>query len=314
MMRPALLGLLGGLALCISLSPAHAQGATRTWMSGAIGNDSNPCSYTQPCATFAVAIGKTATGGEISILDPGDFGPVTIAKAISIYNDGVGEAGILATSGSAIVISAGSTDVVNLRGLILNGVGTGLYGIEVTSAGTVNVQNSVVQGFASGGIFVLPSSGTTAVKIQDSTVIHNNTGLEFKPTGGAIVNAEIDRVRIDENSGGGIRADGSGGGPVTVAVSDTSISENASNGVNAVSGSSGDVTMDLTRALIASNGIAGVQSTVKGGTSTVTVGESLLSNNGSALDFSSGGSLLSFGNNQVTGSAGSGFSSSIAPE
>jgi len=312
MRQSAFLALFGGAMLCISLSPAHAQ--TRTWVSGSNGNDANNCSITSPCATFAGAIGKTAIGGEINVRDPGDFGPVTITHAISIYNDGVGEAGILASSGSSIVIAAGSTDVVNLRGLILNGVGTGLYGVEVTSAGTVNIQNSVIQGFATGGIFVLPSSGTTSVKIQDSTVIHNATAVEFKPSGGATVNAEVDRVRIDENTGGGIRADGSGGGPVTVAVSDASVSENASNGINAVSGSGGNVAVDLTRMLIASNGLAGVQSTVKGGTSTVTLGESLLSNNGSALSFASGGSLLSFGNNQVTGAAGTGFSSSITPE
>ena len=306
MIRSALAVLFGGLALGVTLSPALAM-SSRTWVSGAAGNDANPCSVTAPCATFNGAIANTSAGGEISILDPGDFGPLTITKAISINNEGVGEAGILASSGSAIVIAAGPTDVINLRGLTLSGIGTGLYGVEVTSAGTVNIQNMVVQGFSAVGIFVLPSSGKTAVKIQHSHVIHNGSGMEFKPSGGASVIAEVDHVRADGNNGGGMRADGSGGGPVTVAVSDSSISANASNGVNAVSGSGGNVAVDLTRALITSNALAGVQSNVKGGTSTVTVGQSLLSNNGTALNFSAGGSLLSFGSNQVTGAAGTGF-------
>src|SRR5438132_4983577 len=50
-------------------SMAQAQ-ATRTWVSG-VGDDVNPCSRTAPCKTFAGAISKTATGGEIDCLDPG---------------------------------------------------------------------------------------------------------------------------------------------------------------------------------------------------------------------------------------------------
>ena len=60
----------------------HAQ-ATRTWVSG-VGDDVNPCSRTAPCKTFAGAISKTAAHGEISVLDPGGFGAVTITKSITI--------------------------------------------------------------------------------------------------------------------------------------------------------------------------------------------------------------------------------------
>ena len=67
-------------------TPASAQ-ATRTWVSG-VGDDVNPCSRTAPCKTFAGAISKTAAGGEISVLDPGGFGGVTITKAITINGEG----------------------------------------------------------------------------------------------------------------------------------------------------------------------------------------------------------------------------------
>jgi hypothetical protein len=39
--------------------------------------------------TFAGAISKTAAGGEINVLDPGGFGALTIAKAITIDATGV---------------------------------------------------------------------------------------------------------------------------------------------------------------------------------------------------------------------------------
>src|SRR4051794_13703513 len=70
-------------------SMAQAQ-ATRTWVSG-VGDDVNPCSRTAPCKTYAGAISKTAKDGEISTLDPGGFGTVTITKSITINGGGGGQ-------------------------------------------------------------------------------------------------------------------------------------------------------------------------------------------------------------------------------
>src|SRR5438034_1569807 len=89
-------------ALFLPTAPAQAQ-ATRTWVSG-VGDDANPCSRTAPCKTFAGAISKTAAGGEISVLDPGGFGAVTITKSISITNDGAGEAGILSSGVQGVIV------------------------------------------------------------------------------------------------------------------------------------------------------------------------------------------------------------------
>src|SRR4030081_955919 len=95
-------------------SMAQAQ-ATRTWVSG-VGDDANPCSRTAPCKTFAGAISKTATAGEINVLDPGGFGGVTITKSITISSEGF-EAGVLVSGTNGIIVSAATTDVVVLRGL-----------------------------------------------------------------------------------------------------------------------------------------------------------------------------------------------------
>src|SRR4030088_2295079 len=103
-----------GLFFCAMTSAAQAQ-ATRTWVSG-LGDDASPCSRTAPCKTFAGAISKTAIAGEIDVLDPGGFGALTITKAISIYNDGVGEAGVLVSGTNGIIVAAGASDVVNIRG------------------------------------------------------------------------------------------------------------------------------------------------------------------------------------------------------
>src|SRR3954466_7410330 len=118
------------LLACSTLAQAQA---TRTWVSG-VGDDANPCSRTAPCKTFAGAISKTAPGGEISVLDPGGFGAITITKSISITQEGSGEAGILASGINGVTVNAAPTDIVSLRGLIIDGSpGTGLSGVRVLS-------------------------------------------------------------------------------------------------------------------------------------------------------------------------------------
>ena len=85
-MKKIRFGFLALTLLGVAASVASAQ-ATRTWVSG-VGNDADPCSRTAPCKTFAGAIGKTLAGGEISVLDPGGYGTVTITKSITINGNG----------------------------------------------------------------------------------------------------------------------------------------------------------------------------------------------------------------------------------
>src|SRR5436190_24320652 len=106
------------VACLICSSAAQAQ-ATRTWVSG-VGDDANPCSRTAPCKTFAGAISKTAAGGEISALDPGGFGVVTITKAITSNGDGT-LAGILSSGTTGIIVNAGVNDRVVIRNISING-------------------------------------------------------------------------------------------------------------------------------------------------------------------------------------------------
>jgi hypothetical protein len=312
----AFLGML--FVVGLAMAPAQAQ-ATRTWVSG-VGNDANPCSRTAPCKTFAGAISKTAAGGEIDALDPGGFGALTITKSITLDGGGGQVASVLVSGTNGINVNAGASDVVILRNLrfngLLNSVSPGLIGIAVNTAGKVVIEKCDIFGFATAGVDVIPTSGTVLVKIQETTINNNAGGITIKPTGGAVVHAAIERTHADGNTGGGLRVDGTGGGPSNVAVTDSSLSLNGSNGLNAVSGPSGTVKVDLTRVVIADNNGGGVQSSnASGGTATVTVGQSILSNNASAWSIVSTGQLLSYGNNQVTGPAGTGpTGGGIAPQ
>ena len=120
-------------------SVAQAQ-ATRTWVSG-VGDDVNPCSRTAPCKTFAGAISKTATNGEIDALDPGGFGAVTITKSITIDGGSPGNGGILAALVNGVIVNATATSQIVLKNLTINGVTTGFDGIRYLAGLTLHLHN-----------------------------------------------------------------------------------------------------------------------------------------------------------------------------
>ena len=180
-------------------TPAQAQ-ATRTWVSG-VGDDANPCSRTAPCKTFAGAISKTANFGEINVLDPGGFGAVTITKPITISADSV-EAGVLVSGTNAIVISINpatfpNADVV-LRGLDIEGLGTGLNGITITStsAPKVTVDRCIIHDFTQNGINLAGVAGARVV-VKDSIISKTNIGLNLTGAGGAAVTGLVMNSTID---------------------------------------------------------------------------------------------------------------------
>src|SRR5712691_4646325 len=112
-------------AAALQSAPAQAQ-LSRTAVSAAKGNDANNCDVATPCRTFQAAHDKTNDQGEITVLDPGGYGGLTITKSISIVNDGVGEASILVSGGgTGITINAPSGGYVNLRGITIQGIGFG---------------------------------------------------------------------------------------------------------------------------------------------------------------------------------------------
>jgi hypothetical protein len=299
-----------------SVSAAFTTGGdppnSRTWVSAVSGSDSNPCTRASPCLTFAAALAQTSAGGEIDVLDPGDFGPVTITKAISIYNDAVGEAGTIVAAGtSGIVVNAGANDTVSLRGLIFDGVNaSGTSGIVFTSGARLRVQNCVLLGFTTSGMTFAPGTGsanTAQLVVQDTTIIGNATGILVQPTGGIGANVVLRWLRVNGNTGEGLRVDGTGGsGAINVAIADSAASFNGSNGIDAVSGP-GNATVSVVRVVAAFNGSAGIQSNQSGGgAASVTVGSSMLRANAIGIQATGGSSLLTYGNNQVTANAANG--------
>jgi len=279
------------VTMILGASLASAQ-ASRTWVSG-VGDDANPCSRTAPCKTFAGAISKTAPGGEIDALDPGGFGALTITKAITLDGGGGQVASVLVSGTNGIVIQANaSTDTVIIRNLRINGISSGLNGIQVNSAKAVIIQNCDIFGFNQNGINI----GGAGMKVTvDNTTSSNNAGNGLNIVATALTTVSVDHSRFEFNTFG-INASNFS----QVSVSDSVASGNTSVGFLG-SAASGTAELDIFNSTAANNTFTGVQAGGGGATSTVRVANVAVYGNPNGFNVGTGGSIKTFLNNFNSG-------------
>jgi hypothetical protein len=272
------------LALIVP-SLAHAQ-ASRTWVSG-VGDDVNPCSRTAPCKTFAGAISKTANPGEISVLDPGGFGAVSIVNRTITITGEATLGSVLVVGGNGINVSVGPNDVVILRHLEINGDGASSSAVNFTAGGSLIIEDSNFYGFTGNTVNVNLSGGGN-LKMKNTTIQGGGQGVGVKTAAG-VVNVALDNVDI----------------------------RGTNNAIHAVSGFT-----NITNSLLTQNTGIGVLADL---TSTITIERSSISNNGVALQVQpgatirmtnngiydngttlvcNGGQMLSRGDNRVDGGGG----------
>ncbi len=266
--------------------------ATRTWVSG-VGDDVNPCSRTAPCKTFAGAISKTATNGEINCLDPAGYGAVTVTKSITIDCEDT-QGSILSAGTNGVIVNITSvTDTkkaFKLRGVTINGAGTGINGIRILSANSVNIEDGVIDGVTQHGISIETTSGTPKI-VVDRMSIRSNTGNGINAfiTGGT-VNLAITDSKLSTNATGLSLSSN------TKAVIKTSTIANNTTGVVAFQSD-----LNVSNCVISGN-TTGVSSLTGG---TIRLFENIITSNGTGLS-SGGGAILSSNNNQVDGNTTNG--------
>jgi hypothetical protein len=284
-------------------SLAQAQ-ATRTWVSG-VGDDVNPCSRTAPCKTFAGAISKTAAGGEISVLDPGGYGTLTVTKSITVDGGtGAGWGSVLAALTTGFIINdslSGSpnTIVVHLRNLSINGANNGTDGIRVINAAVVHVEKVNIFRFTGDGI-EMAYTGAAVGRLNVKDVTISECGGSAVLLGGTQTSAhavQLDGMNIFRN-GHGIRVNNR----AVVAVSNSVLSANnaspSSTAVLADSAVAGGAVINLESCQVNLNSV-GVQANTN---QTIRLSNTYMTANGNALNFT-GGIIASFGNNKIQGNA-----------
>lgn len=290
------------IAFTLTVSSAVQAQATRTWVSG-VGDDANPCSRTAPCKTFAGAISKTATNGEIDCLDPGGFGAVTITKSITIDGTtGSGFGSILAAGTTGVIINDGSsgtpqTALVRLRNLSINGASTGIFGIRWLSARSVWVEGCTVFNFRGNGassngleMNLTAGTGTFTLSVKDS-LFENNLGDGIhQVTSVGTLNCQYDNVVLANNANG---LNATGG---TANVSRSVITHNTGLGLSV----NGGAVLNAATNQITSNG-TGINN---GAGSTARLSDNDIYRNGTGVG--GGGTFVSFGNNRLLGNTSDG--------
>lgn len=295
------------LPAIFAATPAQAQ-ATRTWVSG-VGDDANPCSRTAPCKTFAGAISKTATGGEINCLDPGGFGAVTITKSITIDCTNT-FGGVLASSTTGVIIN-GAGAVVTLRGLSINGgppTSPGVNGIRFLQGARLSVEDCVIFNFGGAspngyGILVNNTSTTVHLEVRNSVIRDNGTatsggGIGIIPTGTGGATIALNNVQLtgnfrglDVNTSGAAAGSGGVRGVVTNALAD-----NNGTGLSVTGGTIGAL-VTVVGSTVTSNG-TGINA-AGSATAAFLVGSTTVQHNATGLARAAGAGILTWGDNLV---------------
>jgi hypothetical protein len=232
---PLLVG--AAFALLVPQAPAQAQG--RLWVSGT-GNDSNSCTRLAPCKTFAVALAKSAVGGEIFALDGGEFDGLTIDRAITI-DGGSQNASVHSTILTAISVSASPSDVVIIRNLHVRGDGSsnGARGIVFSSGALLSIEGCTISGTADFGILANLGGNGGTLNVFNTTITDAGVGILLQPS--APLFGEADHVTIQRANaisvlGFGIQALG----PVVFTVTNSSVLNAQAAGVAAGNGAGGN--------------------------------------------------------------------------
>ena len=287
------------LAACAILAgPAPAADNVR--YVSITGSNANPCTLAQPCRTMQRGINVTPPGGELRVLDSGDYGPnAVIKKSMTLSGNG----NTIFVANGVVVDRANA--VVALRGLTLDGQGTIQDGIRILLATAVHIERCVIHGFTIAGIrngesvevFVIDSvsrdngfgvlvagAGQPRTTIDNSRFENNGTGVSIQSG-----RATISRSIASGNGVTGILALNAG---VTVVVRETTAAYNGGDGFRALNG-----TMTVDSSVAYGNGGNGLGAI--GGLARIS--NSTFTDNAVGINNTAGGTLQTRGNNTVEG-------------
>ena len=300
--------------------PAQALNP-KSWVANT-GNDGFDChDVANACQTLQRAHDQTQPGGEVGVVNAGDYsGTLTprlvVSKTISISNDGVGEAGIVAhADGDGIYVNAGNGDVNSLRGLVIEGAIGGFIGVQFGAGSALHVQNCVIRNMQGpsvgngGGIGIWFTGVNSQLFVSDTIILNSGTGantggilIQPIPTGG--ISAVLDRVHL-ENNVVGLLVDSTANtaNGAHVVVRDSVISGNATDGIRgSTTPGHGPAFLFVERTTLVNNGGNGIRADGHG--ATVLLNDSTITRNGTGVSTVNGGQLISYGNNRNNNNIG----------
>ncbi|HYJ85611.1 MAG TPA: hypothetical protein VEW46_06135 [Pyrinomonadaceae bacterium] len=281
------------MAFTLMVSSAAQAQATRTWVSG-VGDDVNPCSRTAPCKTYAGAISKTAKDGEISTLDPGGFGAVTITKSITINGTpGQGYGAILASFTTGVIVNiTDAADVrktVRLNWLDINGASTGTRGVNFLAGLHLYIENSVIDGFTEDGVRVLNNlQAVNSLHLRNVSIrncVANGINISNSGTNATVL--AFDGVKVTRSTNGLTAGNGTRG-----QISNSFFASNSGSGINVVESTSPTL-FAVNDSTFTGNG-TGITT---GANSEVLIARCVITGNGTSLGLA--GTVHTGGNNTI---------------
>ena len=264
------------------------------------------CSVSQPCASYFYGV---ADADRVRCFNPlsdvSNFTDPVVNSTKELDCPG----GIFsATSGDVAISFTGANQTLKIRNMTFSGGSGGTKAfLSSGNGGTFIFENCVFEGFAAGPTLDIEPSGPVNLVIRNSRISNNGSGFLLKPAAGGSIKATFDHVVVTGNGGGGIKTD-STNGTVNLDITDSEISNNAANGINLV-GNANQNMLNLSRTVIAKNALTGLQ--INGATAAALVDTTLFDTNAAgATTVVNGGHILTYGNNRIVGTAGSGFTGS----
>jgi hypothetical protein len=257
------------------------------------------CSAAAPCPFLQDAVAAAANAARIVCLNGNASNDNIISSASNIVIEVDCPLGVV-----SLVEYFGTGGSMTLRHLSFKSVAGSAPEISYSGGGVLILDDCIFSGATANAVDIEPSAPLTVV-IKNSRLSNNAAGILLKPTPGGSITATLDHVTITSNAGGGIKTD-STNGVVNLDITDSEISNNAGNGINLVGGAGGQNMLNLARTVIARNGAVGLQA--NGTAAGALVDTTLFDTNASgATTVVNSGHILTYGNNRIVGSAGSGF-------
>lgn len=229
--------------LMLALVSGPASALSKVFVSST-GNDNDDGARSRPKRGFQSAHDSVDAGGQIVVLDTAGYGTFTITKSIGVVVPPGVNGFVTAPSGAqfAINVLAGPSDIVTLRGLIVEGTSNTVRGINISGGGTVVIEDTVVRNVQD-GISVNATAHDMRVVVRGGAIRATSQGVFLHTSS---VNLKLDALVTDTEvtaTSIAFRADNSVGASVRL-VANRCVVSGATDSVFISSGTNAQVVAD----------------------------------------------------------------------
>ena len=302
--------ILAAAGVSLAGTAAHAQAPTKIFVAS-FGNDASDGSRGNPKRNFQAAHDAVASNGQIVVLDTAGYGTLNILKSLTVTVPAGVTGFITATSGNGVTVDAGTSGIVALRGLTIEGAAVG---IQITSARQLHISDCLLRACTTSGV---QDNSTAAVYVRDSAFHDCNQGIFVQSLTG-LAPVSVEHCRFEGNYFG-IRGQDNARLSVRDCVANGTAPTGAGNsygGFVILGGAGRDGVMFCDTCTSTNSGYGFASGPLAtGGQATLYMNNCTATRNDGGAGAFGSSALITYGNNHVVGNIGSQFFStgSIAP-